>query len=98
MSSSTVWKFTLGPRQTLSSDAYVEMPGGAKILTCQMQGDTIVLYAKVDPDTPPEIRMFQVIGTGQEIPEELDHEYVGTVQYGPLVFHVFELLEIGAEK
>lgn len=74
----------------------VMMPVGAKILTAQMQGETLCLWALVDRDTVQlENRQIQVVGTGHAL--DVDDamqlaKYIATIQFygGALVFHVFE--------
>ena len=69
----------------------VEMPEGAKILTVQMQGQTLCLWALVDvePELPKQNREIEIIGTGNQI-IEAPRRYIATTQCGPWVWHVFE--------
>ena len=84
----TIYKYALQPlrEQTIS------MPDSATILTVQMQGDTITLWAEVHDDNRPENRTFEVFGTGWHItPLECEREYIGTVQdRSGLVWHIYE--------
>lgn len=54
--------------------------------------ETVCLWAMSNTDESPKVRrMFRVYGTGRPIeedPAELD--YIGTVQTGSFVWHVFE--------
>lgn len=68
------------------------MPEGAHVLTAQMQGGDLVLWAIVQPDKPMEHRKFEVFGTGEPMELPAESPYVATVQDGPLVWHVFESL------
>jgi len=54
--------------------------------------ETVCLWAMTDTDEGRKVRrMFRVYGTGREIKEPLeDLDYIGTVQTGPFVWHVFE--------
>lgn len=72
------------------SEQTVSMPVGAQILCAQMQMGVICLWAIVNPGTPTEDRNIRVYGTGIEVDLE-GHSYIGTVQSGPLVWHVFEV-------
>lgn len=83
----TVWKYTLTPEATL------EMPVGAKILSVQAQQDEVVMWALVDTEAKLEKRGFLVYGTGNQIPYH-NVQYLGTAQLseGSLVFHVFEVV------
>lgn len=44
----TIWKYPLAITDTQN----VMMPEGAEILSAQMQGDTLCLWALVNPDAP----------------------------------------------
>lgn len=81
----TIWKFT--------ATEIVDMPEGAEILTVQMQGEDICLWAKVDPTTGSWTkRRFLCLGTGHEIPDE-NLKYIGTIQtVDRFVWHIFERL------
>lgn len=82
--SQVIWKFTLLP-----TNKTVQMPRGARVLSVGVQGDDIVLWAIVEPTNKTESRFFHVIPTGSPM-VIYDTKFIGTVQMGPLVFHVFE--------
>ena len=83
---SVIYKYplTLNDRQT------VELPLGAEVLCAQAQYDTIMVWAKVDPQRYKEPRTFYVVATGAAVPEDAV-TYLSTVQLfgGRLVFHVY---------
>lgn len=89
-----IWKFPLHPDVI----AY-DMPAGAKILTVQVQDDTPVLWALVNPLAPKEPRQIRFIPTGQDMEGDNNGglEYINTFQIptarGILVFHAFEILK-----
>ncbi len=72
------------------------VPQGAFVLSVQIQHHGgIVFWAMVDDEAGPERRTYRVFGTGQPIPDDLTNarngsRYLGTVQDGVLVWHVFE--------
>jgi hypothetical protein len=70
----------------------VTMPRGAKILSVQVQGETLCLWAMVDPSLPTETETIRIIATGEPIDPTLavmiDH--LATIQSGPYVWHVFK--------
>mgnify|MGYP000965629744 CR=1 FL=1 len=73
------------------------MPKGAKILTVQVQGRSVCIWALVNPDNELESRRFLIAGTGHAIEGSVDNLlYIGTFQITweifPLVFHVFEVI------
>lgn len=70
----------------------VPLPVGAEILTVQMQGDSLCLWALVDAKVVSVTRRtFEVFGTGHDM-DTNPRTYLGTVQQagGALVWHVFE--------
>ena len=74
----------------LQDEQDVAMPVGARVLSVQAQDGRVVLWAKVDETTHYELRRFRLYGTGVLLPET-PGKYVGTVQLGAYVFHVFEV-------
>lgn len=86
----TIWKYEL----TVAEYQTVEMPVDAEILTVQMQGDVLCLWALVSPDAELAPRSIEVFGTGHPIEYSAGNyrRYIGTVQMhgGSLVWHVFE--------
>lgn len=70
----------------------LSMPKGARILSCQIQNGTPTIWALVDPDESPELRMIEVYGTGHSINAGASQMvFIGTVQMNNgLVFHIFE--------
>lgn len=80
----TIWKYQI---QIVDSFA-LKMPKGATILCFQMQDGWPQIWATVDPDAEPEERRFAVVGTGNPMPAVRD--YIGTVQVGRFVWHLFE--------
>lgn len=72
---------------------FIELPLGAEILTAQMQGDQLCLWAMVNTlsDAITKIRRIEIIGTGNPVPTG-DLKYISTFQIlgGSLIFHVFE--------
>ena len=49
----------------------------------------VCIWAMVDPTAPKKIRTFTTYGTGH-IVENKHNQFVGTVQAGAFVWHVFE--------
>lgn len=83
-----IWKYPLD----VIGLQRIEMPAKAEILTVQMQGDTICLWALVEPSNDKTKRGIFIIGTGHSVGVDELGRYVGTFQIngGALVFHVFE--------
>ena len=80
----TIFKYQISPWSTSRT-----MPALAEILTVQVQGEDVCVWARVDTDFAPKTRQFGFYGTGHPLPED-PGVYVGTVQLGPLVWHVFD--------
>jgi hypothetical protein len=83
----TIWKFELAD----VDEQVIEMPQDAKILSTQVQVSTICLWAIVDTKKPRVGRQFITLGTGQPYPLDCDLKFIGTVQQGSLVWHIFEV-------
>jgi hypothetical protein len=85
----SIWKFEIGPR-----NLRVMMPVGAKLLTAQIQNNSICVWAEVDTKAEREEVIFEIFGTGHSMPWNMgvDREYVGTVQFnnGDLVLHIYK--------
>ena len=83
----TIYKYQimLEPRTNL------RMPQGAKILSFQMQSGKPYIWSLVDPKQELTEEVFLLLGTGHGtlVPETTD--YIGTVQDGPFVWHLFHL-------
>lgn len=83
--SSRVYKYPI-PRAGVMR---LPIPKGAEILTVQVQRGAMCLWARVDDNQgADEFRKIAVVGTGHPVPK--DGRYIATVQFGDLVFHIFE--------
>ena len=80
----TIYKYEVAGQVTEHT-----MPAGAKVLTFQAQGDSLFFWAEVDTDAAVESRVFRIAGTGMPIDET--HQYIGTAQVPPFVWHLYEL-------
>lgn len=83
-----VYKYQL----ELKSHQVIEMPKGSQILTFQEQNGILTLWAIVDTEEfKTEEREISIYATGYTIPDKCDvSNWIGTVQVGSLVWHVFE--------
>lgn len=70
-------------------DNKIEMPIGAEILHVASQDGYPTIWAVTHPDRGMEIRVFKVIGTGEEF-KSGRLNYHGTAHCGSFVWHVFE--------
>lgn len=71
----------------------INMPATGTVLTVQLQGETVVVWVLVDPKEATKERHFEVVGTGQtfNFDDRFPPAYLGTVQFGDLVWHCFEV-------
>lgn len=70
----------------------VAMPKGAEVLSVTVSHNdarSLWVWAAVDTDNDPELRVFRVFGTGHPLPDKLG-KFHGTHPDGPFFWHVFE--------
>ena len=82
-----IWKFELSPGETT-----IHTPGNWKPLHVDKQGESVCLWALVEPDKPMTNKTFVTISIGEPF-HSFDLEYIGTVTGLSewLVFHVFQI-------
>jgi len=87
----SIWKYPL----KVTDEQILEIPGGAKILSVELQHGVPCLWALVHPKNKKKKRVVQIFGTGNPIPDADLGEYVSTFQSmgGNLVWHVFIMSE-----
>jgi hypothetical protein len=85
----TIWKYPLPVRE----DVYnLQMPKGAKILSCGVQNGRCHLWVLVDPEAPKVNRVIHRYGTGwDQVPED-GTNFIGTciTEIGMFVWHFFD--------
>lgn len=87
----TIYKYPL----KIQDKQIVSMPIGAQILSVQVQGEVVCIWALVEPRLPKREIEFQMLGTGHDAGHiNANYLHIGTVQLdnGKLVFHVFRYL------
>lgn len=84
-----IWKFTL----PIIDRPVKEMPAGARVLSAQMQGGELHVWAICDTaaDAKRVRARFAIVGTGNPMPTE-QVRFIDTVQDGAFVWHVFLIL------
>ena len=82
----TIWKFPFA----MEDEVEVQMPSRAEILTVSMQGSTPCVWARVHADAELRPRLLAVRGTGHSCDGLYRSNYVGTLFWASLVFHVFD--------
>lgn len=70
---------------------FLDLPEGYKILNFQVQNNIPTIWVLIDDYVNEQesitIRLF---GTGWDIPEDYEGEYIGTAQVDDLVWHYFK--------
>lgn len=81
-----IWKFDVPVNDT----TMVDMPDGAVILThvTALSHAMLQVWAIVNPDAEKVTRVLKVVGTGNPMPAV--GEYIGTVETGMFVWHLFD--------
>ena len=93
----TVWKFVIDayqPHSQFQLNGYhkVCMPMESKLLFVAEQNDKLIVWAVVNTTRSMVDRQFRVCGTGEELQNIANWDYVGTVmRRNGLVTHVFTL-------
>lgn len=71
----------------------LDLPVGSRVLTAQMQGGNLFIWAEVDPEAPIESRFFRIFATGLHHGVDFSrYLYLATIQDGPFVWHVYEMM------
>jgi hypothetical protein len=75
----------------LTEQQSISLPRDWDFLSLQVQHGEIVFWAAVDKNERAITYRFWILGTGMGIPEDLfyDIKFLGTVQLGNLVWHVY---------
>lgn len=61
---------------------------GAEVLTVQRQGKEIVMWVRVQTDSPKSGYNFMLAMTGEDLGDAAQWSYKGTVQVDQFVFHL----------
>lgn len=85
----TIWKFQLNFYATLL------LPTGATFLHFAQQDEGVHAWFEVDPSSAAEERKFQIVGTGNKVPNNGDFLATALVDGGTLVWHLYEIKERG---
>lgn len=84
-----IWKYTFDFDDG-DVNAYINIPEGADILSCQMRFSEIVIWVLVDTEQGYVKRHFRVKMTGGIV---RDNEiFIATVQNEMYVYHIFEVI------
>jgi hypothetical protein len=82
----TIHKFTLA----IQDVQVLALPRFSQPLSVQMQHGSPQLWAMVNTEEPKADYTVLCYGTGHEVqPLPVGYEFLGTIQFGSLVFHYF---------
>lgn len=73
----------------LEDEQVVSVPAGATWLSVHVQDGQICLWAAVNPEAKKEQVPVSIRGTGRPVGNLFSRDYLGTVQQGQFVWHVF---------
>lgn len=72
----------------------IKLPLGSQVLRAGIQNREVFIWALVNLDETEFVeREFAVWGTGWEIEEYPNVDFISTVFEGPYVWHIFEILK-----
>lgn len=83
----TVFKYTF----SIGNGFWLDMPEGAKILSCDLQYGVPCFWVEVDTDRPTKRYYYVIFGTGHPIADLTRLEFIATLQMagGDLVWHIY---------
>ena len=82
----TIWKYQL----ELKDDQLIEIPVSSEFLSVGLQAGVLCLWVLVNPTYPLIGKTILIRGTGHDLEVCFSKsDFIGTVQQGPLVWHVF---------
>lgn len=78
-------------KQTLKIhiEQFIQLQIGSEILSVQEQYGLICLWYRCDTENQNKQRLIHIYGTGQPCDDSLQFRFIGTVQIGSFVWHVF---------
>jgi len=80
----TIWKYKLD----IVDEQFIEMHQYSKLLSVAMQGNELCLWAVVEPERDMGTVQIRIFGTGNPVYFG-SLPFLGTVQEGRFVWHVF---------
>lgn len=99
----TVWKYSIPYMREVVGTFFV--PSGARIVHVapevlnpgSLSDPAVSVWFEVDRGAEREARVFELFGTGHDIPEGAG-EHVGSVVVPPLVLHLYERISDDEEQ
>lgn len=86
-----VFKYPLTRKPNEYGGFEIQVPSEHKVLSAIVQNNDIVIYvASTKDEQPTKTVEIHVVGTGKEMSTFIyDLRFIGTVQQGPFVWHIF---------
>lgn len=81
----SIWKFPL----LVVGEQVISVPVGSVPISAQFQRGTLCLWAFVETEAETVEQTIHIYGTGGLLPDDDPGIYVGTVQEGDFVWHVY---------
>ena len=91
-----IWKFSLGNNS--ANIIVIDIPKEAKLLTVAIQQKCFVIWAEVETEFQITKRSFIIYATGERFLSEdylKEGKFIGTVFHDAIVWHVYDLGEVG---
>ena len=87
-----VWKYQL----QITDNQELKIPNNSDILSFDIQNGIPCIWVLVTPIYRKVVRRFSLYGTGHDIKygDGKDRVFIGTIQTGPSVFHLFEIFNV----
>lgn len=84
----------------IQSEIILAIPGLKKNLSFQIQDGLPTLWVEVFDHSPISEQLYRVFGTGHQLPELHEFEYVGTIQHETYVWHLYydKMINQGATR
>lgn len=82
----TIYKYPL----QIADEQTIPLAYGAKILCVQSQNDRLCIWVDCESTNSPASRTIEIFGTGHPMSQQFNRCYIGTVQQGAFVWHVYE--------
>lgn len=79
-----IWKYEISLGITI-----LNIPSGGIVRHLGVQNDNAYIWVEIDPAKELVERKFSIYGTGWDLTEDVG-TYVGSIQEGPFVWHLYE--------
>ena len=74
----------------ITDEQTIEIPLNGEILSAQFQNSILCIWVLVNPSEETKPRYFEIYGTGNPFEIGDNRKFIGTLQDGSFVWHLFE--------